>query len=75
MPKAPLELVLCNPTSGGCSLIQLRHTVPRDLLFRHYRYHSGMNRSMTLALQDVTNNAERLIRLSKGDIVVDVGVQ
>jgi NDP-4-keto-2,6-dideoxyhexose 3-C-methyltransferase len=73
VPKAPLELVLCDPSSGGCSLLQLRHTVPADLMFKQYWYRSGINRSMTLALQDIAASAEHLIPLSEGDIVVDIG--
>lgn len=34
-PKAPLELVLCK----NCSLPQLKHTAPQELLYaRHYWY-------------------------------------
>jgi NDP-4-keto-2,6-dideoxyhexose 3-C-methyltransferase len=72
-PKAPLELVLCDPSSGGCSLLQLRHTVPSDLMFRQYWYRSGINKSMTLALQDIASGVERVVQLSKGDVVVDIG--
>ena len=70
---APLELVLCDVNSGGCGLVQLRHTVPGDLLYRRYWYRSGVNASMTEALRDVANQAERLTGLSDGDIVVDIG--
>jgi NDP-4-keto-2,6-dideoxyhexose 3-C-methyltransferase len=73
VPKAPLELVLCDPAQGGCSLLQLKHSVPVDLMFRQYWYRSGMNRSMTLALEDIASSAERKIQLLKGDMVVDIG--
>ena len=71
--KAPLELVLCDAGSGGCGLLQLRHTVPADLMFKQYWYRSGINLSMTRALEDVANRAEQLVGLSKGDLVVDIG--
>lgn len=71
--KSPLDLVLCDVASGGCGLLQLRHTVPADFMFRRYWYLSGVNATMTAALQDVVNAAERLISLSKGDMVVDIG--
>jgi NDP-4-keto-2,6-dideoxyhexose 3-C-methyltransferase len=58
---------------GGCCLLQLRHTVPSDLMFRQYWYRSGINRSMTLALQDIAGAVERVVQLSKGDMVVDIG--
>lgn len=71
--KSPLDLVLCDVASGGCGLLQLRHTVPADFMFRRYWYRSGVNATMTAALQDVANVAEQLISPSKGDIVVDIG--
>lgn len=71
--KAPLELVLCDTGGGGCSLLQLRHTVPADMMFRKYWYRSGVNRSMTAALEDIATKAEQTIKLSKGDVIVDIG--
>ena len=71
--KAPLELVLCEASSGGCGLLQLRHTVQADLMFRRYWYRSGINASMAAALQDVADQAEKLVHLGKGDVVVDIG--
>jgi hypothetical protein len=49
LPKAPLDLVQC----GGCGLLQLRHTVDPDLLYREFWYRSGMNQSMRNALISV----------------------
>jgi len=71
--KAPLEMALCNVGSGGCGLLQLRHTVPADLMFRRYWYRSGINATMTAALQDVASRAEQMVQLSGGEVVVDIG--
>jgi NDP-4-keto-2,6-dideoxyhexose 3-C-methyltransferase len=71
--KAPLELVLCDINSGGCGLLQLRHTVPLDLMYRQYWYKSGVNQTMRNALADVVDKAEKLIKLKAGDIVLDIG--
>ena len=71
--KSPLDLVLCDMGSGGCGLLQLRHTIPADFMFKRYWYRSGVNATMTAALQDVANAAEQLISLSEGDVVVDIG--
>ena len=71
--KAPLELVLCDGASGGCGLLQLRHTVPGDLLYRQYWYRSGVNATMTRALGEICNRAESIVRLSPGDVVLDIG--
>ena len=67
--RAPLELVRC----GACSLVQLRHSVDRDRLYRTYHYRSGTNETMVAALRDVVTDATRRVRLEPGDWVLDVG--
>lgn len=49
LPQAPLELMYCTE----CRLIQLRHTVSPDLMWRDYGYRSGVNATMRAALRDV----------------------
>ena len=70
---APIELVRCNRESGGCGLLQLKHTVPPDLLYRKFWYKSGTNQTMKDALADIVVRAEKLVRLQAGDIVLDIG--
>jgi len=68
--KAPLDLVLC----GTCTLLQLKHTAPQEILYaRHYWYRSGVTETMRRALRDITENVERLVPLRDGDIVLDIG--
>jgi NDP-4-keto-2,6-dideoxyhexose 3-C-methyltransferase len=67
--KAPLELVLC----CQCHLLQLRHTVPAEALYRNYWYFSGTNQTMRVALNSIANTAEKLIHLKKEDAVLDIG--
>lgn len=67
--KAPLDLVIC----GQCQLLQLRHTVPPEAMYRNYWYKSGTNQSMRDALGDITHKAERLVHLAAGDAVLDIG--
>ena len=67
--KAPLDLVLCK----RCRLLQLRHTVDPDEMYRNYWYKSGTNQTMRNALADIANKAETLIHLQEGDLVLDVG--
>ena len=45
----PLELVRCDPqrVETGCGLLQLRHTVPSNLMYSSYGYRSGINETMT----------------------------
>ena len=40
--NAPLELVLCNVKDGGCGLLQLKHTVSSEAMYRNYWYRSGI---------------------------------
>lgn len=68
-PLAPLDLVLCR----GCRLLQLRHTVPGELMYRNYWYKSGTNQTMRRALADIARKAETLIHLAPGDSVLDIG--
>jgi len=71
--KVPLDLVLCNKKEGGCGLLQLRHTVSGELLYRNFWYKSGVNQTMRDALRDITSKAEFLGNLKVGDLVVDIG--
>ena len=71
--KGPLELVLCNVKDGGCGLLQSRHTLDRDILYRKYWYKSGISTTMVRALADIVSSAEKLVKLSSGDLVVDIG--
>ncbi len=67
--KAPLELVLCR----RCRLLQLRHSVPGEHMYRNYWYRSGTNQTMRNALADIADKAETLIHLQPSDTVVDIG--
>jgi len=68
--KAPLELVMC----GNCSLLQLRHTAPQELLYSgFYWYRSGVTATMRRALLDITEQVEEMVSLNKGDVVLDIG--
>lgn len=67
--RAPLELVRC----AGCGLVQLRHTVERDRLYRTYHYRSSVNETMVAALADVADDARSRVQLERGDAVLDIG--
>jgi NDP-4-keto-2,6-dideoxyhexose 3-C-methyltransferase len=71
----PLELVRCDMTADqdACGLIQTRHTVPGSILYRSYWYRSGVNRTMTQNLHEIAQEAEALVGLEAGDLVVDIG--
>ena len=68
--KAPLDLVMCD----RCSLLQLRHTAPQELLYsRYYWYRSGVTDTMRKALQNITSEIESMVPLREGDVVLDIG--
>ncbi len=68
--RAPLDLVSCR----RCSLIQLKHTAPQELLYsRFYWYRSGVTETMRKALRDITATVESLVELAPGDVVLDIG--
>ena len=68
--KAPLELVFCE----NCSLVQLKHTAPQELLYTgFYWYRSGVTETMKTALREITSKIERFYPLNKGDVVLDIG--
>ena len=67
---APLDLVMCNK----CSLIQLQHTAPQELLYsRFYWYRSGVTETMRRELRDISETIENMVDLNDGDVVLDIG--
>ena len=71
--KAPLELVLCDPNANGCGLLQLRHTVSNEAMYRNYWYRSGINQTMINELEDISRMATYVAGLRSGDFVIDIG--
>ena len=71
--KAPLELVLCDPKASGCGLLQLRHTVSNEAMYRNYWYRSGINQTMIDELEDISRTAAKVAGLQSGDFVIDIG--
>jgi len=66
---APLDLCQCQ----ACGLVQLRHTIAPDVLFRQYWYRSGINETMRAELQSIVTQARTIVPVAAGDVVVDVG--
>jgi SAM-dependent methyltransferase len=70
VPQGPLELLWC-PDSG---LLQLAHSFdPHELYGDTYGYRSGLNQSMVDHLASKAEYLSRLVRLSPGDLVLDIG--
>src|SRR5258708_2826779 len=73
--KIPLEVVRCDPErdESACGLVQLRHTVPSDLMYSSYGYRSGVNETMTRHLQGIARGLEERAGLHPEDLVIDIG--
>ena len=68
--KAPLDMIFCE----NCTLLQLKHTAPQELLYaRYYWYKSGVTDTMKKSLNDITEKIEMMFDLKEGDVVVDIG--
>lgn len=69
--RVEVPLVLCKGSVSN--LVQLKHTIDRDILYRNYWYRSDLNASMVESLRDIVKQVQYKIRLFAGDIVVDIG--
>jgi SAM-dependent methyltransferase len=74
--RGPLELVRCHTARqrDACGLVQLRHSfAPEQMYGDAYGYRSGLNRSMVKHLQEKAAEIRKLVPLSSGDVVLDIG--
>ena len=68
--KGPLDLVWC-PDSG---LLQLKQSYNLDEMYGdNYGYRSGLNASMVAHLTNKIRMLERMVKLTDGDLVIDIG--
>jgi len=70
-PPEAYPLTLCY--SPESELVQLRHTVDPELMYRRYWYNSGTNESMVRHLREIVSRILENVSLKHGDIVVDIG--
>jgi len=74
--SAPLELVKCREDGSGkyCGLVQLRHSFDLNEMYgENYGYRSGLNHSMVEHLHRKVRKILRMLSLSPGDLVIDIG--
>ena len=67
-PRYPLDLAFC----AACSLVQLRETVPPELLFRDYVYFSSFSDTMLRHARELTARLVRERRLGPGSLAMEV---
>jgi NDP-4-keto-2,6-dideoxyhexose 3-C-methyltransferase len=74
--SAPLILVKCDDSMNDqyCGLVQLKHNVSSDELYLHnYGYRSGLNKTMTDHLTNLTSEVLAQVTLNSNDIILDIG--
>ena len=68
--RAPLTLLHCE----NCSLIQLSHIAPQEIMYRRfYWYKSGITRTMRDGLKGIFEDSLKFVKLFKKDLVLDIG--
>lgn len=74
VPTGPLELIKCREKTGGCGLVQLRHSYEPDQMYGdNYGYRSGLNESMVRHLHRRVAEATAIAAPSRGDLILDIG--
>lgn len=70
----PLHLVKCLGGEDVCGLLQMEHSYDLSEMYgENYGYRSGLNASMVAHLNNKVKRILGLVRLQKGDLVVDIG--
>lgn len=69
--RVRVPLVLCKGSTSN--LVQLMHTMDRDILYRNYWYRSDLNSSMVESLRDIVVRVQHKTKLFAEDVVVDIG--
>jgi len=68
--ECPLDIIVCKK----CSLYQLRHSAPQELLYsRHYWYRSGINSTIVEDLKEIATISCKLANLKSDDVFLDIG--
>ena len=74
--SGPLELVKCQEKDDGnsCGVVQLKHSYEHHELYgENYGYRSGLNQSMVNHLHNIVERIMKLVSISSGDLVIDIG--
>lgn len=74
MRKIPCSIVRCNPTTDetACGLLQMKHSVPPEILYAAYWYRSGTNNTMREHLRGIVWRAMQICPESSAT-VLDIG--
>ncbi len=74
MEKIPCDLVRCDPAvdANACGLLQMKHSVPPEILYAAYWYRSGTNNTMREHLKSIATQAMQIWGRSDAR-VLDIG--
>ena len=67
--SAPLELLECQ----NCTLVQLAHTVPPEIMYHTYWYESSTNKVIADNLRDIVTQIEQENTIYPNDTLLDIG--
>lgn len=72
--RIPCEIVRCNPEADdrACGLLQMKHSVPPQILYAAYWYRSGTNDTMRNHLKGIVDGAISLLN-KQNAAVLDIG--
>ena len=74
--SGPIQMVKCN-SSGKidcCGLVQLKHSFDQNEMYGdNYGYRSGLNHTMVEHLRRKVKKILSMIKLKRGDIIIDIG--
>ena len=65
----PLCMVHCDE----CGLLQLDHTVPKEVMFADHQYLSGMTTTLVNHFYEIAKENKEQFDLSSNDLVIDIG--
>ena len=68
-PCYPLRVGFCH----DCTMVQIDHTIPKEMMFSDYPYVSGTTRTMTEHFRDSAARLVNTYGLQPADLVVDIG--
>jgi hypothetical protein len=75
MRKIPCSLVRCCPEDdeNACGLLQMRHSVPPEILYSAYWYRSGTNQTMRSHLDGIVSTVMGMMEDNAGGSALDIG--
>lgn len=75
MRKIPCSLVRCCPEDdeNACGLLQMRHSVPPEILYSAYWYRSGTNQTMRSHLDGIVSAVMAMLDYNENGSALDIG--